>query len=220
MTNSAAWAQVHSPQVTVHHAPKPEDLSWMNTYAGAEPGNDESRLAADPRFTVFLQHSFTAPQSFWGKDRSLGETAIDFLTGPPGTVIEDENRYLTADACVQQFCPDRGLLWVDLGLAHPLVVFAAIDWISENKTVDQTDAAYTIWVFSNRLLSRDHIPPALHRSVARWTARPARGEGALPNVTRAFVVDPDGTPHAVSPAMLGAHNTLPAETSSEMKGQP
>ena len=215
-----ARAQIHSPQVTVHRAERPEDLSWMSTYASADPGSDENKLALDPRFGPFLKRSLTAPQSFWGQSRTLGETAIDFLTGPSGRVIEDENRYVTADARVQDFPADRGLVWVDLGLTHPLVVFAAINWISDNKTVDQGDAAYTMWVFSNRALSGDHIPLALRRSLARWTARPARGDDTLQNVTRVFVVDPDGTPHAIDPATLGAHNTLPAETSSEMKGQP
>ncbi len=213
-------AQLHSPQVTLHRAEKAEDLSWMWTYASALPGSDENRLALDTRFKPFLKHYLTAPQSFWGEGRPLDEAASAFLTGPPGTVINDDNRYLTADACVQSFCPDRGMLWVDFGLPQPLIVFAAIDWISDNKTVDQADAAYTMWVFSNRAMALDHLPPALCRSVARWTAQPTAPGEALENITRVFVVDPDGTPHPVSPATLGAHNTLPAETSSETKVQP
>ena len=213
-------AQLHSPQVTLHRAEKPEDLSWMWSYAAAAPGNDERKLASDPRFGSVLTHSLLAPQSFWGKGRSLADAASAFLTGTPGAVINDDNRYLTADACVQNFCSDRGLLWVDLGLPRPLVVFAAIDWISDNRTVDQGDAAYTMWVFSNRALAPDHIPSALRRSVARWTVQPAADGQALENITRVFLVDPDGTPHPLSPNTLGAHTTLPAETGSETKVQP
>ena len=212
-------AQLHSPQVTLHRSEKPEDLSWLWTYASPALGADENKLALDPRFVPFLKRYLTAPQSFWGAGRPLAEAATSFLSGPPGAVINDENRYLSADSCVQHFCPNRGLLWVDLGLPHPLVVFAAIDWISENKTVDQPDAAYTLWVFSNRPLALDHLPPALRRSVARWTATPPSAGEPLENITRVFVVDPDGTPHAITPDTLGAHNTLPAETSAQMKVQ-
>ena len=213
-------AQLHSPQVTLHRAEKAEDLNWMWAYASALPGSDENRLALDTRFKPFLKRYLTAPQSFWGEGRPLDEAASAFLTGPPGRVINDDNRYLTADACVQSFCPDRGMLWVDFGLPRPLIVFAAIDWISDNKTVDQAGATYTMWVFSNRALALDHLPPALRRSVARWTTQPALAGEVLENITRVFVVDPDGTPHPASPATLGAHNTLPAETSSETKVRP
>ena len=227
-TLSGAWlsptltasAQLHSPQVTLHRSEKPEDLSWLWTYASPPPAGDENRLALDPRFSPFLKRYLTAPQSFWGGGRPLAEAASNFLSGPPGVVINDENRYLSADACVPHFCPDRGLLWVDLGLPRPLVVFAAIDWISENKSVDQAGATYTLWVFSNRPLAIDHLPPALRRSVARWTGTPPSGSETLENITRVFVVDPDGTPHAINPQTLGAHNTLPAETSSEVNVQP
>lgn len=215
-----ATAQLHSPQVTLRRAEKPEDLSWLWQYAKPELGADENKLALDARFRPLLRGYFTAPQSFWGKNRTLAQTAEDFLSGPPGAVINDDNRYLSADACVQHFYPNRGLLWADLGQPHPLLVFSAIDWISENKTTEQREAAYAMWVFSNRPLDRQHLPPALKRSIARWTAQPSSGSQELQNITRVFVVDPDGTPHPASPATLGAHNTLPAETNDEIKVQP
>ena len=57
--------------------------------------------------------------------------------------------------------------------------------------------------------------------LTRWTETPpSPARTALENITRVFVVDPDGTPHAINPQTLGAHNTLPAETSSEVKVQP
>ena len=217
---TSAEAQLHSPQVTLRRAEKAEDLSWLWAYASDAPGGDENRLANDSRFKPFLKRYLTAPQSFWGHGATLAETASDFLGGPPGVVIREDNRYLSADACVQHFCPDRGLLWMDLGLSRPLIVFAAIDWISDNKTVDQADATYTMWVFSNRTLSPEHMPSALRRSVARWTEQPSSGGKSLQNITRVFVVDPDGTPHPINPTTIGAHHTLPAETSSETKVKP
>ena len=215
-----ACAQLHSPQVTLHRSEKAEDLSWLWAYASDSPGGDENRLANDVRFKPLLKRYLTAPQSFWGHGATLAETAGDFLSGPPGAVIRDDNRYLSADACVQHFCPDRGLLWIDLGLSQPLIVFAAVDWISDNKTVDQADAAYTMWVFSSRTLNPKHIPPALQRSVARWTERPSSEGEPLENITRVYLVDPDGTPHPLSPTTIGAHTMLPAETSSETKARP
>ena len=213
-------AQIHSPQVTVHRKAKPEDLTWLWAFAQPEPEGRENDLANDPRFRTLLRSSFIAPQSFWGKDKSLAEAAQAFLGGPPGSVIADENRYLSADACVQHFCPDRGLLWIDLGLPHPLLVFTAIDWISENKTTAQSDSTYSMWVFSNRPLDRAHLPPALRHSIARWTAQPSSGSSDLQNITRVFIVDPDGTPHPFSPATIGAHNALPPETVSEASPNP
>ena len=215
-----ALAQLHSPQVTLHRTEKPEDLSWVWSYAEGQHGGAENKLTRDSRFKPLLARSLTAPQSFWGAGKPLAEVAAEFLSGPAGAVIAEDNRYFSADACVQDFCADRGLLWIDLGLPQPLLVFAATDWISDDKTVDQAEAAYTLWLFSNRALPGDHVPPALRRRIERWTATPTIGDQALKNITRVFVVDPDGTPHAVSPTAVGAHNALPAETSSETKGQP
>lgn len=196
-----------------HERPQVEDLSWMWQYTQPSSGSRENRLVQDPRFSPFLETHLKAPQSFWGKNKPLSEVVIEFL-GVPGEVIGDENRYLNADGCVPHFCPDRGLLWVDLGLPHPLVVFAAIDWISDNKTTDENGAAYTMWLFSNRSLDPEHIPTALTRSIARWTSHPSSGDTHLQNITRVFFVDPDGTPHPVTPSAIGAHNELPAETTT------
>ncbi len=216
----AGALQIHSPQVTLHRTPKPADLSWLWSFAEPAPDGRENDLAHDLRFQALLRRDLTAPQTFFGENEPLHQVALDFLGGPPGRVLADDNRYLTADACVAHFCPDRGLLWADLGTAEHLLVFAAIDWISDNRTTDDNAAAYTMWVFSNRPLDPAHLPPALVRSIARWTAQPSSGSTTLQNITRVFLVDPDGTPHPLSPAAIGAHNTLPPETATDMKVQP
>ena len=208
---------VHSPQVPLHHKQHADDLSWLWEFTRPAPDGDENRLANDPRFRALLRQTFTAPQGFWGTGKNAAEAAQEYLGGPPGRVIADENRYLSADACVQHFCPNRGLLWADLGVPHPLLVFAAIDWISDNKTTAQADASYSMWVFSNRPLEPAHLPAALIRSVARWTAQPSSGSEQLENITRVFLVDPDGTPHPLTPSAIGAHNSLPPETTTDMK---
>ncbi len=215
LTTGAARAQIHSPQVGLHKHQAPEDLSWLVQYTQPTPAGSENKLVWDPRFEPFLKQNLTAPQSFWGKDKPLYKVALEYLGGPPGRVLLDNLRYLTADACVQHFCPNRGLLWVDLGLPKPLVVFAAIDWITENRATEDKGAAYTLWAFSNQPFEPAHIPAALVRSIARWTAQPSSGSTDLQNITRVILIDPDGTPHTLAPESIGAHNTLPAETTNE-----
>ncbi len=219
LPGAAAPAQLHSPQINLHrhHA---EDLSWLTHYTTPTPDGNENALAHDPRLKALLQQNLTAPQSFWGQNKPLAEVALDFLGGPPGRVFADSNRYLNADACVAHFCPNRGLLWIDTALPHPLVVFSAIDWISDNRATGDKNSAYSLWVFPNRPLDPAHIPAALTRSIARWTAEPSSGSVDLQNITRVLLVDPDGTPHTLAPSTIGAHNTLPAETSNEPSTPP
>lgn len=213
LTAAQAHAQIHVPQITLHKQEK-DDLSWLWQYTQPGSGSRETQMLGDPRFKPFLSRYLTAPQSFWKNNRPLSEVAAEFLA-VPGQVTGDDNRYITADGCVQDFCPNRGLLWVDLGLAHPRIVFVAIDWITENRATDEAQSAYTMWVFSNRAIELAHIPQPLTRSIARWTSQPSSGSTNLQNITRVFVVDPDGTPHPVTPSTIGAHNTLAAETNTE-----
>jgi len=198
-----------------HDKPQAEDLSWMWQYAQPDSKrSQENALLWDPRFRTFLQDTLKGTQIFWDKNKPLSEVVMDFLA-VPGDVIAEDNRYIAADGCVQHFCPDRGLLWIDLGRTHPLVVFAAIDWISENHNVDDKDAAYTMWVFSNHSIDPARIPAGLTRSIARWTSQPYGKTTQLQNITRVFFVDPDGTPHPVTPSSISARNTLPPETTTE-----
>lgn len=207
----AVRAQLHLKR----DKPPVEDLSWMWQYTQPETTrSQENALLQDARFKSFVEEHLKTTQSFWGKDKPLSDVVLEFL-GVPGQVIGDDNRYFNANGCVPHFCPDRGLLWVDLGLPHPLVAFAAIDWISDNRTTDQDRATYTLWLFSNRSIDPAHVPTALTRSISRWTSHPSSGDTHLQNITRVFFVDPDGTPHPVTPSAIGAHNELPAETTTE-----
>ena len=213
---TSCTAQIHSPQINIHRKPAPEDLSWLWQYTQPGPGNRENELIGDPRFKALLKQNLTAPQSFWETNKPLSDVALEFLA-VPGDVTGDENRYVSVTGCVPHFCPSRGLLWVDLGLAHPLIVFNAIDWIKENRATVDKGAAYALWIFPNRVLNPEHPPDALIRSIARWTSQPSPGSTELQNITRVFLVDPDGTPHPVTPSAIGAHNNLPAETTTGME---
>lgn len=216
LTPAAAPAQIHSPQVNIHRHHADQDLSWLWQYtepaAATQPSAyRENDLVNDPRFQPFLRQNLTAPQTFWANGKPLPDVARDFLS-IPGQVLGENQRYLTADGCLEHFCPNRGLLWVDLGLPKPLVVFAATDWISENRATDDKDAAYTLWLFPNQPIDSTLIPGGLIRSLRRWTGKPSPGATTLQNITRVFLVDPDGTPHTLAPSAVGAHNALPSET--------
>jgi hypothetical protein len=198
-----------------------ENLEWLWQYGPPPADGRENQLVLDPRFRLFLAQYFTAPQTFWGNPKSgyktLAETALDFLS-VPDKVIADSNRYLSITGCVFRFCPSRGLLWVDLNGPHPLVVFNAIDWIKDSKIPSDPGAEYTLWVFPNHPIDPEHIPAALVHSVARWTAQPSSGSTVIQQIRNVILVDPDGTPHPIPPATIGANTlSIPA---TEQKAQP
>jgi hypothetical protein len=220
-TASIAYAQIHMPQLSHKEKDKGEDVSWLAPYANPAPDGRGDELTHDSRFKLFLREHLTAHQIFWNENESLGDTAIEFL-GVPGQVVLDDNRYFSFDGCVPHFCPSRGLLFVDLGTAHPLVVFVAIDWVKDNKVPGQTGAEYTLWLFSNRALNiaggtddttTEHVPPALIHTISRWAAQPTAGSTVLPNITHTVLVDPTGTPTQVPPASLGI-TPAPKQTSA------
>jgi hypothetical protein len=219
LTATTAHAQIHMPQLSHKEKDNREDVSWLAPFANPAPEGRGQALVHEPRLRPFLQDHFTAPQSFWNDNESLYETILEFLA-VPNQVVLDDNRYLAADGCVVAFCPARGLLFIDLGNAHPLTVFAAVDWVKENKSVEQSGAEYTLWVFSNRPLTTDieaaagaeadpkgpiHIPAALTAAISRWAAAPIPGTNTHQNITHAILVDPNGTPHAVPPATIGVN---------------
>jgi hypothetical protein len=189
--------------------PKParEDVEWLWQYTPDDTNKQgrENDLVQDARFRPLLDQFLTAPQTFRsqlsnGKYKPLADAALDLLT-VPGSVLADDNRYISISGCVVHFCPSRGLLWIDLNGAHHLVVFAAIDWIKADKLTSDPAAEYTLWLFSNDPLP--HPPAALLRAIARWTAQPLPGSAIVQNITHAILVDPDGTPHELAPSTLG-----------------
>jgi hypothetical protein len=208
--------------------PAPENVEWIWQYTPDDTNKQgrENDLVQDDRFRPFLDQFLTAPQTFWGtpvngRYRSLASTALDHLT-VPGSVLADDNRYISISGCVVHFCPARGLLWIDLNGAHHLVVFAAIDWIKADKTPSDPAAEYTLWLFPNEPLTiaangAQHPPAALLRALARWTAQPLPGSAIVQNITHAILVDPDGTPHQVLPSTLGI---IPPPAISEPKVNP
>lgn len=185
--------------------PQHDDVEWLWQYSPPPAEGRENDLIQDPHFLPFLKQYLTAPQAFWGpqqegRRKTLADTAYDFLA-VPGKVIQDDNRYITATGSVFRVRGSRGLLFVDLNEAHPLVVFAAIDWIRDGKTTDDPAAEYTLWIFPNRApgptSEPQHLAPALQHSLARWLAEPVAGQTTPQKVAAAILVDADGTPHKI-----------------------
>jgi hypothetical protein len=98
------------------------------------------------------------------------------------------------------------MLWIDLGAAHPLMVFAATNWVAENKATDQLGATYTLWVFSNRTLDAAHLPKPLAHSIAPWASEPI-ADGTVEQIANVILIDPDGSPHQVQPTDIGIDQT-------------
>jgi hypothetical protein len=199
----ALCAQLHLKR----EKPPVEDLSWMWQYTQPAPTGNAAALLSDVRFKTLLAAHLTAPQSFWGKGKSLPDTIVEFLS-QPRSVVAEQNRYFIATGCVAQFCPERGMLWIDLATQHPLFVFAATNWIAENKPTDQAGATYTLWVFSSRALDPVHLPQALTRSIAPWAQEPL-ADRTVEQIANVILVDPDGQPHQLQPTDVGI--TQPTE---------
>ncbi len=202
-TTLGVRAQLHLK----HDKPQVEDLSWMWQYTEPAPTGNESALISDVHFKPLLIQHLTAPQTFWSKGKSLADTTLEYL-GQPRSVVADENRYITATGCVPEFCPNRGLLWIDLGSPRPLVVFAATNWIAENKATDQPGANYTLWVFSSRALDPVHLPRPLMRRIAPWAVEPL-ADGTIEQIANVILVGPDGQPHQIQPSDIGIDQTKP-----------
>jgi hypothetical protein len=82
------------------------------------------------------------------------------------------------------------------------MVFAATNWIAENKATDQPGATYTLWVFANRALDPAHLPKPLTHSIAPW-ATELIADGTVEQIASIILVDPDGQPHQIQPADIG-----------------
>ncbi len=185
------------------------DLEWMWQYSPPPADGRENQLIQDPNFQPFLEEYFKAPQSFWGPNptdpkapthKTLPQTVYDFLA-IPGGVIADEERYITVTGAVFHFRTSRGLIFADLNSPHPLVVFAAIDWIRDSRPVADPQAEYTLWIFPNQPpgppSAPTNLPPPLLKSLTRWMATPVPGTDFPQKITHAILVDADGTPHEI-----------------------
>lgn len=215
-------AQIASPDIIVSKPPRPPQqrqrpngdtdtgkLQWLWQYAKPEPNGNAAALRFDERFGDLLERTLKQPQAMWGKDVPISTIVPRFLARYGNVTVESE-RYFTVDGCVPSFCPAHGLLWIDLGSAHPLVVFAAVDWTTGGRATDQPSADFNLWLFPNRDLAPDAVPAALATSLSHWDARLAAAHRLVPHIAHAIVVQPNGQPSALDPAQVGM-NTFPPQ---------
>jgi len=190
------------PPAPIHihaHPTTNNDFQWLWQYTQPTPDGNESALLMDTHFRTLLRDNLTAPQAFWRDGKlPLSDVARLYFTTPSNTVHGDANRYITFGGCVQHMCEDQGLLWIDTAPQHPTLVFAATEWTTQGKPVDDPDADFNLWLFSTRPLDPDHIPQSLVAAIADWNAI------APQHIQTALIIDPDGTPHKVDPTSLGA----------------
>ncbi|MBE7158545.1 MAG: hypothetical protein INR62_08970, partial [Rhodospirillales bacterium] len=205
-----AHAQIANPDNMVSGPPKPPatrakaheaelgSLQWMWQYTQPEPNGNAVTLRGDGRFASLLGAAFKQPQAFWGKNVPLSAAIPRFLDRH-GEVNSKDNRYITVDGCVPSFCAEHGLLWMDLGLQPPLLIFAAVDWTSQAHTTEEASADYNLWLFPSRQLSADAIPLAFTQAISTWDARLATAHRGVPHIAHALLVEPDGQPFPLNP---------------------
>ena len=216
-----AGAQISNPNDLVSGPPKapprrdrpgkpaPGNLQWLWQYTQPTPNGNAVALRDDDRFLGMIESEFRQPQAFWGQRIPISSVIPRFLDRY-GEVNSKSNRYLTIDGCVPSFCAAHGLLWVDLGQPDPLLVFAAVNWTTENHTTDEVNADYNLWLFTSRPLSADALPFALTSAISDWDARLAQAQRGVPHILHALLVEPDGQPYPLNPALAGA-NSLPPQ---------
>jgi hypothetical protein len=187
-------------------------LQWLWAFAKPEPIGRAADLHLDARFHALLTNDFHRPQAIWGPEPGENQpldAIIPLFLLRYGTVTTQQNRYLTIDGCVPDFCAAHGLLWVDLGAPHPLVIFAAVNWSPESHTTGETAANYNLWLYPNRELSSDDLPLAFTESLSHWDARLATAHRLVPHIEHATLVEPSGALYALTPALVGANTIAP-----------
>ena len=211
-----------SPQFKKDKKQPKENIEWLWQYSPPPADGRENELLRDPRFIPFLEQYFTAPQTFWGSPKTgykpLSDTVLDYLS-VPDKVLADDNRYLSISGCVFRFCPARGFLWVDLNGSHPTPRLQRASTGSKPAKPPANPEPNTPSGSSpHHPIDPGHIPAPLIHSVARWTAQPPAGSTVIQQITNAILVDPDGTPHQIPPASIGA-NTF-TQPPTDQKAQP
>ncbi len=227
---AATGAQITSPDTLV--APPPhnpartpltgrDSLQWLWAFAQPEPIGRATDLRLDARFHALLADEFHRPQAMWG-DNPAGhneplDSVIPLFLSQFGTVTTQENRYLSLDGCVPSFCAAHGLLWFDLGTPHPLIVFAAVNWLPESHSTSERAADYDLWLFPNRELSADELPLPLTEALAHWDSRLSAAHRIVPHIVHAVLIEPSGTPYALKPELAGANTIAPQPDTTASK---
>ena len=84
-----------------------DPLQWLWAFAKPEPIGRASDLRLDARFHSLLTDNFHRAQTMWGPEPGENQpldTIIPLFLSRYGTVTTQQNRYLTIDGCVPDFC--------------------------------------------------------------------------------------------------------------------
>ncbi|MDE1162721.1 MAG: hypothetical protein PW792_12345 [Acidobacteriaceae bacterium] len=201
------------PRNPASHKPlanlKPGSNQWLWQFT--QPGNPMN-LLTEARFQALLSENFKQPQAMWGTDaaRPTLPQVVTLFLDQHNEALQEDNRYFIADGCVRSFCPASGLLWIDLGVKHPLMIFAARNWTTTAHTTDEANASYNLWLFANHTVTADALPTAFTLALSHWDMRLAAAHLGVPHIAHAVLVEPDGTPFALKPERTGA-NTIAAQ---------
>jgi hypothetical protein len=223
-TATASRAQISNPDKLI--APPPGnparqtetqpttsgDLQWLWTFAQPAPLGRANDLRVDARFLHLLHTDFRQPQAVWGTNPAHPQPldlVIPLFLSKYGSVSSAQNRYLSIDGCVPSFCAASGMLWVDLGLTHPLLVFVAVNWSTQGHATTESAADYNLWLFPSRAIDPDEIPFALTEAIAHWNVRLAAAHRIVPHIAHAVIVQPDGNPQGLDPELTGANTIAP-----------
>lgn len=214
LSSVSASAQTRSAQ------PATSDLSWVRDFSvpatgeaqEAHAAGKENRLNMDPRFEALLKGSLHQRQSFWfdhGRFTPVAELAHEFI-GVPGSVLLDENRYVTVNGCVPHDCGDRGMVWIDTATAEkPTVIFAATGTVS-NGPADR-DSQTHLWLFSSMKLNWQKLSPQFRSSLIRWWNKTTEvWERSGPErIVLVTVVQPSGEMVDLSPSLFAFAQPAP-----------
>ena len=194
-----------NPAARVHAVTHPENQQWIWQYANG----DKQALLDDPRFRDLLQTDLRAPQSMWGVGMPLADVAKVFLSGE-GSVASADNRRIVVTGCVREHCPQRGMLWLDLGGAQPLTVFAALRWTEQTRTTDEPRAPFYLWIFPSRPLDAGQLPSALKTALSTWV----NAGHCNATITNVLLVEPDGIPHILGALDAGVQPTCAPQSAA------
>lgn len=220
---SNVCAQIVNPDHMIAPAPKnpaehrslrnlkPASDQWLWAFTQPAPNGRMYDLLTEARFQNLLAENFKQPQAMWGTEAARPTLAqvIGLFLDLHGEAMQENNRYFIADGCVRSFCPASGLLWIDLGSTHPLMIFAARNWSTTGHATDEASANYELWLFANRAINADSLPTAFTFALSHWDMRLADAHRNVPHIASAVLVEPDGTPLVLAPELTGS-NTINA----------
>jgi hypothetical protein len=185
-------------------AQKAGSTDWIRTFGvtcGTPDckGGRENALNWDTRFTALLQSSFHQKQWFWRDNGTFTplHDLVRIFIGVPGSVLLDDNRYVTVDGCVPHACDARGMLWIDTGVEPATLLFSAMERVSGMNREDQ----FQLWLFASASVNWGKLPQNYLASLKRWRDQNA-AHGYNERLVIVTLVQPDGQINTITPSSL------------------